>query len=460
MERDGRAADAPGTRARAGALGERLRAHLERTGLFRERGLAVLAVSGGGDSLALLDLLAGLAPALGLTLLVAHADHGIAADSGAVAESVRRQARTRYGLETAIGELRLGETAGETRAREARYAFLRAVQEERGARYLVTAHHADDQAETVLLRVLKGTAPPGLKGIVARGPRGLRRPLLPFRHAELLAHATARGLAVVEDPANADPRHLRSWVRTTLLPAVAARLGPDAPASLLALARHAAREARAWDAVLERLPGLDLRAADGRFEVARPALRGYDNVLAARILRAAAERAGVRLGPAAARRLARFAADAASGRRAALGSGLVAEAAFDRLLVSRREAAPAAVAPGDAAGEAGFGAFHLTWRREPSPGTLPRAGWTTWVTPGAWGVRAARTGDRLAPLGGVGRRKVTRLLMEARVPRLARAAYPLVVDAADVVWIPGVCRAAARVPRRGQEAVRIDVRPG
>ena len=118
-------------------LAERVRRHAVAQRLFPEPGLAVLAVSGGADSLALLDLFAGLGPTLGLTLLVAHADHGIQAGSAGVADRVRELAAGRYALETVVGALALGPDASETRARTARYRFLRAVQGERRARYLL-----------------------------------------------------------------------------------------------------------------------------------------------------------------------------------------------------------------------------------------------------------------------------------------------------------------------------------
>jgi tRNA(Ile)-lysidine synthase len=442
------------------SLLERLRAHLAASRLFAEPGLAVLAVSGGGDSLALLDLLASLAPELGLGLVVAHADHGILTESADVARRVAGLARERYGLEAVTGALSLGPRASETRARLARYRFLRAVQAERGARYLVTAHHADDQVETVLLRVLRGSGPAGLSGIEAVGARGLIRPLLPFRHAELLAHAERAGLGVFHDPSNADPHHARAWIRSVLRPAIEERLGGESGAALLAVAAHAARDLDAWDAVLEQLPGLDLAASEGRFEVARSVLRSYDNVLAARILRAAARRAAVRLTPAEAARLARFASRAASGRRLVLAEGMASEAAFDRLVVTRRSTVPAARLLEAASGEVAFGPLVLAWRTEPAPADVPRAGWTTWLPAESLGVRVSLPGDRVLPVGGVGRRKVTRLLMEARVPRSARAAYPVVTSGDEVVWLPGVCRAAARIPRPGTEAVRIDARAG
>src|SRR5689334_20429752 len=129
----------------------RLRDYIARKRLFATPGTAIVAVSGGGDSVALLDLLHGLASELGLSLVVAHADHGIASDSRTVGQSVQRLAE-RYGLPFELGLLRLGPAATETASRAARYAWLREVQRRHDARYLVTAHQQDDQIETILLR--------------------------------------------------------------------------------------------------------------------------------------------------------------------------------------------------------------------------------------------------------------------------------------------------------------------
>ncbi|MDP3774667.1 MAG: tRNA lysidine(34) synthetase TilS [Gemmatimonadales bacterium] len=448
----------------APSLLERLRRHLAESGLFPEPGLAVLAVSGGGDSVAMLDLLAALAPDLGLSLLVAHADHGILPDSTAVAERVSGLAKTRFGLETVVGALDLGPKASETRARTARYRFLRQVQADRGARYLVTAHHADDQVETVLLRLLRGSAPAGLAGIAPRASRGLIRPLLPFSHAELTAHSASLGAPIAVDPTNRDPRHMRAWVRTALWPVIEQRLRGMGTEALLAVAGHASREVMAWDALLDALPGLEVRAADGRFEVARGVLSGYHNVLAGRILRAAARRAGIRLAPGAADRLARFAAAAASGRRLMLGENLMGEVAFDRLVVARFAAEPERQTLRGSNGEVGFGDYLVRWREAEAPAEIERGGWTTWVRAVPGGapltVRPPAPGERLAPLGGVGRAKVARLLMAAKVPRAERQRYPVVATDEAVLWIPGVCRGADLIPEPGREAMRIDVVAG
>ena len=435
---------------------DRFSAHVARLGLFAAPGTALVCVSGGADSVALLDLMHEFAPSAGLSLVVAHADHQIRSDSRTVGQTVEGLAE-HYGLPFELGELGLGPDASETVARRARYRWLRDVQQRRGARYLVTAHHRDDQVETVLLRALSGTGPAGLAGIPVRGRGGLVRPLLPFTKRELAAHVAARGLPVHDDPANRDPRHARSWIRVALLPLLDARLGDALPANLLRLGRHAARERRAWDRVLDMLPDLSLRVVAGGFDVARGALARYDAALAAALLGAAARRVGLVLAGQRAQRLAAFATKP-SGRCLELPGGWVAETAFDRLRVCRGfEQAPEPVVAAAECGRAVFGEFVVRWEPAPAPPALERSGWTTWVGGAGWQLRPSQAGDRVLPLGGVGHRPVRRLLMEAQVPRGERGCYPVVARGETIVWVPGICRGAADLPPPGTPAVRLDV---
>src|SRR5262249_40709315 len=170
------------------SLPQRVLAHIRKTRLFREPGEALVAVSGGADSVALLDLLNSLRAELGLALVVAHVDHGISSDSRTVGLTVRAIAK-KYRLPFETTELHLGADASETEARRARYAWLRELQHRRGATYIVTAHHEDDQVETIVLRALHGSAPAGLAGIRAKSRGGLVRPLLPFSRRELADYA-------------------------------------------------------------------------------------------------------------------------------------------------------------------------------------------------------------------------------------------------------------------------------
>ncbi|MGH7522574.1 MAG: tRNA lysidine(34) synthetase TilS [Gemmatimonadales bacterium] len=444
----------------AESLPARVLAHMHRHRLLPERGEALVAVSGGADSVALLDLLSQFSSDLGLSLVVAHVDHGIQSDSLTVRQSVAALA-TRYRLPFESTALCLGPDASETEARRARYAWLREVQQRRGAKYIVTAHHEDDQVETVILRALRGSAPAGLAGIAARGRGGLVRPLLPFTRRELVEYVTARGLRAHDDPANRDPRHLRSWVRATLLPLLNERLGPRLRDDLLALGRHAARDRRAWDRMLEQLPELALETHENSFAVARAVLCGYDNALSVALLRAAARRVGLVLGPNRARRVVEL-AQRPSGRRLSLGDGWVAEVAFDRLSIARTAAtsvncALERVCPSGEQGSALFGEFEIRWSAAAAPAQIERVTWTTWLDSAAWEVRAPARGDTLVPLGGIGHRPLRRLFMEAQVPRSARPRYPVVSRGETILWVPGICRSAEGVPAPGTRAVRVDV---
>ena len=143
------AGDRPGL---AALFGE----HLAALEVTSQRLLA--AVSGGPDSVALLDLLVACRDALALDIVVAHVAHGIHPDSGAVAEQVRRLAQD-YGLEFMQRSLALGPATSETAARAARHRALEAMRRRARADFIVTAHHADDQVETVLMRCLLYTSP-------------------------------------------------------------------------------------------------------------------------------------------------------------------------------------------------------------------------------------------------------------------------------------------------------------
>jgi tRNA(Ile)-lysidine synthase len=418
-------------------------------------GRALVAVSGGPDSVALLDLLHRTLDEHRLDLVVAHFDHGIHPASARVAAGVRALADA-YRLAYEEGRGALGPDAGETAARHARYAWLEATRLRLGATVILTAHHADDQVETVLMRALAGSGPAGLAGMAARGAT-IVRPLLPFRRDAVVRYVRSAGLPAWSDPANQDPRHLRSWLRGDLLPMLRARL-PHVDDALLSVGRHAARDRAAWSAVLELLPGLEFRLERDGFSVAARVLSGYDSALGETVLMAAARRVGCRLGPARAARVLGVAARGASGARVPLGAGWMAEMAFGRVVVGRADAAgaPAAWALESHAGAGQWGRWRLRWRREAAPGCQERQSLTAWITAAPLAVRAWTAGERIRPLGGTGRRLLVRCFQDARVPRSRRAEWPVLAGPDGVVWVPGVCRSDALLPVPGTEAVRID----
>ncbi len=417
----------------------------------------LVAVSGGPDSLALLHLLHQTRGIHRMELVVAHADHGIHPESAGVARRVAAAA-TDLGLPVVVGRLELGAGTSETSAREARHAWLLQARRSAHADAIVLAHHADDQVETVLLRVLAGSGLAGLSGMLPRQEM-LLRPLLEFRKAELVSWLASKGIPSWEDPANLDPVHGRSWVRTALLPMLSER-EPAAPDRLLRLARHAAVDRAAWEAALDTLPGLDPQQSAGRLSLSALPLATYDAALANTLLRAAARRIGCVLGPRRAERLLEMIHGGRSGAVVELGGEWRAELCFGRVCFHRIVGPPAPLQLRGGQGRAQWGPWSISWRRAQAPPVVRRDGWVGWFIGGEVTVRAPVAGDRLLPLGGTGRRAVSRLLQEARIERSRRASWPIVELEGNIVWVGGICRGAGARPGEGDDALVIEVSSG
>jgi len=239
----------------------RVRRTIAERGLL-ERGERVLvACSGGPDSVVLLHVLHHLRRELGVSLEVASVDHGLRPEAAAEVEVVGDIAG---GLGLPFHPLRADlapEGSVQETARTARYALLTELARERGASRIAFGHTLDDQAETVLARVLRGAGVRGLGGIDPRRPDGVVRPLIDCRRAEVEAHLRRFALPALRDPSNRDPRFERVRIREEILPRMAAE-DPRVALHLAALAD----EARGLEALVDALaePTLaNVRGSDG-----------------------------------------------------------------------------------------------------------------------------------------------------------------------------------------------------
>lgn len=176
-----------------------------------EPGKYVVAVSGGVDSMVLLDL---LNKQKNLELVVAHFDHGIRSDAYLDKELVE-EAADLYGLEFEAGEGHLGVGASEDKARKVRYEFLESAKKMHGAIAIVTAHHQDDLIETALLNLLRGTGRRGLTSL--KSTNELKRPLLKFSKQQIKDYAAENNIRWREDSTNEDTIYLRNYVRKNLV---------------------------------------------------------------------------------------------------------------------------------------------------------------------------------------------------------------------------------------------------
>lgn len=442
---------------RSTAVETAVRGALEAASLCAPGRAVVAALSGGPDSVALLDALATLARRHGFAVVAAHLDHGLRPDSAADAAFCARLCRS-LGVALHLGRADVAARARregggiEQAARRARYAFLRAVKAEVGADAIAVAHTRDDQAETVLLRLLRGAGRTGLSAMRARA-RGLLRPLLGVSRRQVLAHLERRGLPWRQDPTNADTRLLRNRVRHELIPYLEARFNPALRSTLARTAAVISAEAELLAKLADEVYARVARREDGHVVVARPGLTAAPEALARLVLRKCIASAGGLRGVGRVhveRLLALARAERASGRRLALPGRREALVRFDELWIG-----PAR--PQWGAFEAPLGV--------PGRVELPDGRWLTAresAGPEAEGsvaavvplpaeplvVRTRRPGDRVR--SGGRERSLKRVFLERRVPADLRARLPLVTAGGHVLWFPGlVARAgAAAAPGR------------
>jgi len=405
----------------------------------------LVALSGGADSVALLHLFYAIAPRLGLRLVAAHMDHALRPESGEDAAFVNglcqslgvpavceRREVAAWAAERGVGL----EVAG----RELRYAFLERVAAAHGCVRIALGHHREDQAETVLHRLVRGTGPAGLAAMPERrGP--FVRPLLEFSRSELRDYLASRGLTYREDASNLDPAFTRNRLRHQVLP-VLRSFNPRVDESLARLAATFAVEEDFWR---ERLASLRQRVATAEGDWSVPAWAQLHPAERRRLLLvllqsqspAQIEMVHVQ----AAERL--LAGPLLQGRLELPGVRLVRR--FDRFSVATADEE----VPG-------------VWCLEvPGPGRYPLPGGAELVV--GVGSRGAATspwraefpleavryplrlrtfcpGDRIGLEDGRGHKKLKKEFSERRLAHEVRAQLPLLVMGGEVLWVPGVRR--------------------
>lgn len=452
----------------------------------------VVACSGGPDSSALAHLVSDARPDLRLVLV--HVAHGLRPRAADLADrEIVATHASWLGAELVVRDVEVVSHGSgvEAAARDVRYRALRAVARERDAAAIAVGHSADDQAETVLLRMARGT---GIDGLAAMSivSGGLVRPLLRLRRADLRAFVVGEGVPVATDATNEDDAIRRVRVRREVLPALR-RVGPDPVATLGRLADLARDDVVALNAAADALPDA-FRRIGPVVALRSGTLHTAPVAIARRVVRRAM--AGLVDTPPSAATVTRI-LDAPVGDAATLPGGVAfrAERAWRTLVVSRGDL--------DAAGGAGHdGVSGASDERSDAPMLLDVPGRTVWepagltlrtllpeagapprdpvdvrrIAPGtvdtrfavilpgcvtSLQVRASRPGDRIRAAGGT--RRVVDVLRDAGMPRAIRARWPLVCEVgadARIVWIPGVAVDAERLAAgRREPAMALQASP-
>lgn len=452
-------------------LERRFLVHLETLGLLRPGVHFLVAVSGGRDSVVLLHLLRFHVPGVGIS--VAHLDHAMRPGSVADARWVAGLC-TAWGLQV-IEERVENAPRTEEEARSARYAFLRRAAVQSAATHIVTAHHADDQAETVLFRVLRGTGPTGLAGIGALSSSGLVRPLLPFWRRELSQYARAAGLRWREDPSNRSLDPARNRIRHEILPLIESTVAPGARRSLVRLAATAAENEGAWEAIAAPLASAVSRREGRALLLARERLRDYDPAVASRVLRNLLRQFGVVLDRAGTRTALQFISEAPSGRELQLPGGLRIFTEFETARIEHvQQELPdetLALTSPPQVGAAVHGCLRIGGRHlrvawqtviwdEALSLDLPQQRWSVALRLDTLSfpllLRRWEAGDRIRTSSGT--RTLKKLFADRRLPRSQRSTRPVLADAAGcVLWVAGVQLATGAAPEPRDDALLLTI---
>jgi tRNA(Ile)-lysidine synthase len=437
-------------------LADRVLRTVRANGLVEPGGRVLVALSGGSDSVALLHLLRELEPSGAWVLAgAAHLNHELRGADADEDERFCRALAASLGVPMDVeradvrGFAREYKRSLEDAARQVRYAFLERAADRAGAAAIAVGHTRDDQAETFLLRLLRGAGPRGLAGIRPRAGR-IVRPLLEVTRGELRAYLAERGIGFREDASNADVSIPRNRVRHELIPFLQRAFSP---AVVDVLAREAA-VARADEDRLQK-EAIDLAASvvlgnSGVVNVDAGALTSAHPAIAARVARLALERlAGDRF--VGFDHIDAFLEFARSGRAGAAlslpGQQLVHRG--DRI-ESRPEPPRDPLPPNSFCfplsipGEVVLSGWCISAQslETPPAGVLQSRGETAVVGVSAvtppLAVRSRRAGDRFKPLGMGAEKKLQDFLVDRKVPRQVRDTLPLVVDRSDrIVWVVG-----------------------
>ncbi len=433
-----------------------LLARLERFETAANRPLRyIVAFSGGLDSSVLLHALARCRARHAKALLAVHVDHRLQPQSADWARHCERFAKTLdVDVRTCVVDVEAGSGRGpEAAARDARYAAFDALVT--ATDWLLSAHHADDQSETLLLNLLRGSGPAGVAGIPELRPFGagwLARPLLHVPRDSLLDYATAHGLEWVHDPSNEATYHDRNFLRNRVLPRLADRW-PQV-ASRLARSAELAREAAG---LLDDLADIDLASLGVRADrIDVPALRRLSPARQKNLLRRACTRNGLPQAPGP--QLESIVKDLLPARRDASPlvrwDGAEARRFRDRLylLVAVAEPEFSGVCLGEQPVRLGPGLGSLVLARGEGPG-LSAACVQTGLT-----LKTRTGGEKIKPFGHRHTRKLKKLLQEAGIVPWMRDKLPLVYSGERLVAVGDLwLEAAAAEP--GGLAVRWCDRP-
>ncbi|MFH1502569.1 MAG: tRNA lysidine(34) synthetase TilS [Candidatus Eisenbacteria bacterium] len=444
---------------------DKVRATIRRYGMISVRDTVLAAVSGGPDSVCLLHVLAGLRDELEFELRVAHLDHRFRGEESRRDAEFVSDLAGRLGLPCRCEEenvpafLLSNSMSKQDAARMLRYKFLVTVSKQEYCQRIATGHNADDQAETVLMRVIRGSGPDGLAGIPPKRDGTIIRPLIDVWRSEIESYLEEHDLPHRTDESNLESAYARNRVRNELLP-VLAEYNPRISQSLVTLGRIMTGVREHFDRLTdEALPRVVKSTRLGQFALDSTVLSGYDEALQRSVFRRVLETLRPDLPPPSFRHvesIAELLRRNEVGVAAELPDGAKARLEHGCLTLSTGEGPPGLPelelpAPGVACFEdAGLSITAELVDRQELRGAPEETmdddavfDWDRLSPP--LRIRGRRQGDRFCPFGMEGTKTVKQFLIDSKVAASLRDAVPLVLDLEGILWLAGM-RRSARAP--------------
>jgi len=430
---------------------------MRKTHLFRPGDRIGVAVSGGADSVLLLHFMQQLSHHLGLHLAVVHFNHHLRGPESAADEQFVRERADSLGMEFVFGEAAVAKVARERHrnleatARDLRYRFFFSLVDQGRVDKVVTAHTANDQAETVLLRLLRGSGSKGLGGVYPMLEGKVARPFLNLTRSEINSELSRRKLEIRVDSSNRDTRFLRNKVRAELLPLLERNYNP----AIVSLLGELADRARDDEAFLERQAwerAHAWRIREGSNEkIPVSAFARFPASIGRRVLRQmiAAARGHLRgITHGHVEVLRRFAVEGQSGRSVILPQGLVVRKEFDWLIIGVTERVTArngysypVKAPGETRIPEVGSTFLFKIVNSHGTGKRYNSAHGPYVDlsklKGELRIRNWKAGDSFRPVGSRSIRKVKELFQERRIPLGCRRLWPILDCGESVIWVRG-----------------------
>lgn len=435
----------------------KVRATVQRFRMLQDGDRVIVGVSGGVDSVVLLHVLALLRDEYGISLIVAHLDHGIRG------EESRREADFVRGLaqgmslpfETMLVDVpamaRKRRISLQEAAREARYRFYEEVRKKHGAQKVVLGQTADDQAETILMRMIRGAGLRGLKGIPPVRSGVFIRPLIEIARQDVERFADAEGLSWVTDSSNIKDIYLRNKVRRELIPHLEKEYNPSIKRGLIRIASILSREEDYLDGKADEVANGLMRGNDGELILDIPKLMAFHEALCFRVLQKALGRVlggdlrsikTVHL-----EGICRLLTSRAPNKVICLPQSVYVEKHYLELFI-RRGKPPDVLSfeyivdcPGVTVLES-LGKKLVTRIEEPEKDVLADVDSNVaylddnkLIYPLI--LRGFEQGDRFVPLGMRGHKKVKDFFVDAKVPKPLRPRIPLLVSGENIIWIVG-----------------------